>query len=66
MSTQRMAGVTDANTADDYSAVVSAAPLLNWYWDVMLFSQSILVNGVFVHITIDVDIEFFSIAPPAA
>jgi len=66
MTTQMMAGVTDANTADDYSSAVSAGPLLNWFWDIMLFSQSILVNGVFVHVTLDVEIEFFSLAPPAA
>lgn len=63
-STAKIAGVSDLNTADDYSSGVGAGPLLNWYWDVMILSNSVLASGVFVHVTVDVQIEFFSLAQP--
>jgi len=67
MATSVIGGVSDDNTADDYSSSVLAGPLLNWYWDVFTNSGSnILANGILVHVSVDVNIEFFSLNSPLA
>jgi len=66
-TTAQMAGAADLNIADDYASAVTGAPLLNWYWDVILYAGGgILANGALVHISVDIELEFFDVgAPPA-
>lgn len=62
-----MGGAADYNIADDYSSAVSAGPILNWYWDVFAYTGgTVLVNGLLIHVNVDVDIEFFDVASPVA
>lgn len=66
MTTAAIGGGADMNTADDYSSLVTAGPLLNWYWDVFCYTGGVvLANGVLINVLVDLDIEFFDVASPA-
>jgi hypothetical protein len=67
-STSQFGGAADYDIADDYSAsTTGTAPINSWFWDVIFTpGTSTLVSGIFVHVNIDIDIEFFEIGAPAA
>lgn len=66
-NTAQFAGSNDLNVDDQYVSRVTSTPLQNWFFDVYLFTGSnILVNGLTVHVILDVEVEFFELAAPTS
>lgn len=54
-----------SNAVDTYSTSLTAAPANNIFWLVGSYLNTNQINGVFIHVIIDIDIEFFELLSPA-
>jgi hypothetical protein len=67
-TTASFGGSADAEVEDNFSAPTSggSAPNNSWYWDVIYYTGfSPIVNGVFVNVVLDVEVEFSELANPS-
>jgi hypothetical protein len=68
-TTGDFAGVPDTQQLDTYCGSTNGgtAPTNNWYWQVgVLTDGTVLSAGVFINVTVDMDVEFFELLNPAA
>jgi hypothetical protein len=60
MSTEKIYGSKMALFDDNFSALVSANPVNNWYWSIGVYVLGALAGqSIYLNVTIDVDVEFF-------
>jgi len=61
MSTQKMFGNPMTNYDDNFSALVNAIPVNNWYWIIVFYSPATIASTYpfLMSVLIEVDIEFY-------